>query len=51
VAAAKQDFDTCCNSRVFDVSAVSMRSCLQRKHDRLMWDNTVRYRKDVAAGS
>ncbi|MDD9915283.1 MAG: hypothetical protein OXT01_11545 [Rhodospirillaceae bacterium] len=51
VAAAKQDFDTCWNSRVVEVGAVSMRSCLQRKHDRLMWDNTVRYWKDVAAGS
>ena len=51
VAAAKQDFDTCWNSLVVEVGAVTMRSCLQRKHDRLMWENTVRYWKKVSAGS
>lgn len=50
VTAAKQDFDTCWNSRVVEVGAISMRTCLQRKHDRLMWDNTVRYWKKATAG-
>ena len=51
IAAAKRDFDACWDSRVVEVGAISLRKCLQRKHDQLMWSNTLRYWGKVAAGS
>ena len=51
VETAAQEFKTCWDSRVVEVGAVSLKSCLQRRHDRLMWDNVLRYWDAVGAGT
>ena len=51
VTQASQEFAACWNTRHIEVGAYSVRNCLQRRHDGLMWDQVKRYWKAVGAGS
>ncbi len=51
VTQASKAFAACWNTRHIEVGAYSVRSCLQRRHDGLMWDQVKRYWKAAGAGS
>ncbi len=51
VTQASQEFAACWNTRHIEVGAYSVRNCLQRRHDGLMWDQVKRYWKAAGAGS
>ncbi len=48
---AKGEYATCWRDRVVELGGMSVRECLGRRHDRLMWDHGERYWKAVDAGS
>ena len=51
VTQASKAFAACWNTRHIEVGAYSVRNCLQRRHDGLMWDQVKRYWKAAGAGS
>jgi hypothetical protein len=50
-ARAAREYAACWNNRVVELGGLSVRECLGRRHDRLMWDQGERYWKAVGAGS
>jgi len=48
---AATEYAACWQDRVVELGGVSVRECLGRRHDRLMWDHGERYWKAVGAGS
>jgi hypothetical protein len=48
---AAREYAACWNNRVVELGGLSVRDCLGRRHDRLMWDQGERYWKAVGAGS
>ena len=50
-AQAAREYTACWRSRLVDLGGMSVRECLGRRHDRLMWDHGQRYWKAVGAGS
>jgi len=48
---AEREYATCWRDRVVELGGMSVRECLGRRHDRLMWDHGERYWKAVGAGS
>lgn len=50
-AQAAREYAACWENRVVELGGMSVRECLGRRHDRLMWDQGERYWKAVAAGS
>ncbi len=48
---AKAEYDACWQDRVVELYGYSVRHCLQRRHDGLMWQHVKRYWGAVGAGS
>lgn len=48
---AEREYATCWRDRVVELGGMSVRECLGRRHDRLMWDQGERYWRAVGAGS
>ncbi len=51
VARAAQEYQACWGDRAVNRGGVSVRYCVERRHDALMWDHVTRYWKAVSAGS
>lgn len=51
IANAAKEYDSCWQDRVVALFGYSVRRCLQRRHDGLMWQHVKRYWGAVAAGS
>ncbi|NKB55808.1 MAG: hypothetical protein GKS00_05680 [Alphaproteobacteria bacterium] len=51
VAKAAQEYDACWQDRVVALFGYSVRHCLQRQHDGLMWGHVKRYWNAAGAGS
>ena len=49
--AAKQEYAACWQDRLVQLHGYSVRHCLQRRHDGLMWEHVKRYWGAVGAGS
>ncbi len=48
---AKQEYAACWQDRLVELHGYSVRHCLQRRHDGLMWEHVKRYWGAVGAGS
>ena len=46
-----REFSACWDSRVVEVGAISAYTCVQRRHDLIMWQGTREYWHNIAAGS
>ena len=51
IARASAIYNGCWADRLVELGAYSVRTCVQRQHDNLMWDLVKRYWKAVGAGS
>ncbi len=51
IAKAAKEYATCWQDRVVELHGYSVRHCLQRRHDGLMWQHVKRYWDAVGAGS
>lgn len=46
-----REFSDCWDSRVVEVGAISVHTCVQRRHDWIMWEETDKYWNAIDAGS
>lgn len=51
LATARQEYDSCWRQKVVSLGGMSVRNCLQRRHDDLMWDNVKAYWNAAGTGS